>query len=234
MAKVAEGREQEAVGQMFDRISRRYDLANRFLSIGIDQLWRRKTLKSLGDWSGKIHLDVASGTGDLVLMSGRLKHPPAHRIALDYSRNMMLYGQTRYPGEPIEWVQASADALPLQDRSVDIVTIAFGIRNVAKYPEALREFHRVLRPDGKVAVLEFSMPQNPIWHAIYSWYFRNILPRIGGMLSGNFDAYRYLPASVSRFPYGESFANLLTEAGFGKVTFEPLTGGIATLYLAEK
>lgn len=231
--RVVEGREQADVGVMFDRIARRYDLANRLLSMGIDQSWRFRALRSLGDLSGKTHLDVACGTGDLLWLSERINHPN-HRIGLDYSIGMMQYGKRKHPTAPVEWIHGSADALPLEDGSVDAITIAFGIRNVAKFQTALAEFHRTLSANGRVAVLEFSVPANPVWRFIFGSYFRYILPWLGGLLSGNLDAYRYLPASVAKFPYGGAFCNCLTEAGFRDVQAFPLTGGVATLYTGTK
>ncbi len=230
MANVVEGRAQQAVGEMFNRISRRYDLANRLLSFGIDQLWRHRTLHSLGNLEGKTLLDVATGTGDLLWLSGKLTEPPRYRIGLDYSPAMIRYGRTRHPDEKVNWLHGSGDALPLRDNSVDAITIAFGIRNIAEYPTALREFHRVLVSGGKVAILEFSIPANPVWRSVYGFYFHHVLPVVGGVLSGNFDAYRYLPASVDKFPYGERFCEYMRDAGFQEVRGVALTGGIATLY----
>ncbi|MDK9698526.1 MAG: bifunctional demethylmenaquinone methyltransferase/2-methoxy-6-polyprenyl-1,4-benzoquinol methylase UbiE [bacterium] len=233
MAKVREGREQEQVGAMFDRISFRYDLANRVLSFGIDQLWRNRAIRSLGSLSGKTLLDVASGTGDMLEIAHRQSRGTAQLIALDYARNMMVYGRKRHQTLPVVWLHGSADTLPFPDQTVDAVTITFGIRNVAAYETALREFHRVLKPGGKLAILEFSMPENILWRTLYGFYFNRILPIVGGGLSGNFDAYRYLPASVQKFPYGAAFNKLLYNAGFSSIHSETLTGGIATLYTAD-
>lgn len=231
--RVAEGREQKAVGQMFNRISRRYDIANRILSFGIDQRWRKQTIQSLGNLNNEVLLDVATGTGDMIWMAKKL-FPHVKTIGLDYSPQMLDLARKRDVQNQSTWIEGTADELPLDENSISAITITFGIRNVAKYQIALTEFFRVLKPKGKLAILEFSIPTNPLWKRVYLFYFRHILPVIGGWISGDKDAYRYLPNSVERFPYGESFVRILQEAGFSSVQCKALTGGIASLYTAQK
>ncbi|MCX7835900.1 MAG: bifunctional demethylmenaquinone methyltransferase/2-methoxy-6-polyprenyl-1,4-benzoquinol methylase UbiE [bacterium] len=233
MNRVAEGSEQTEVGQMFNRISRRYDLANRILSFGIDQCWRRKAISKLGNLQNKSMLDVATGTGDMIWIALK-KYPQLQPVGLDYAPQMLQLAKQKDTQNRVHWILGSADDLPLQDNSMDVITISFGIRNVANYQRALQEFYRVLKPNGMLAILEFSMPTNPLWKKIYRFYLFNLLPWIGGIVSGDKKAYHYLPKSVEAFPYGERLVNLMKEASFQEVQQHPLTGGIATLYTAKK
>jgi demethylmenaquinone methyltransferase/2-methoxy-6-polyprenyl-1,4-benzoquinol methylase len=225
--------EKAAVRTMFDRIAPRYDLVNRVLSFGVDVRWRRRCIAAVG---GRRLLDVCSGTGDLLIQFLR-EDPRRMGMGVDLSVEMLAIGTTklRRGGLDVRGRMLAGDAedLPVAGARFDAVTVAFGIRNVGDPLAALREMRRVLVPGGRVAVLEFSNPRG-LFGAAYRWYSRHVLPRIGGWLSGDAGAYAYLPASIVRFPSPADFGALMTAAGFAAVRFEPLTGGIAHLYIGEK
>lgn len=219
---------------MFDSIARRYDLLNRILSAGIDVGWRKRALHALNVPPGGVLLDLCTGTGDFGLQA--LSLPGVRVIGLDVAREMVRLGRdkVRRQGLSARFRLGLGDAeqLPLPDRSMDGALIAFGIRNVVDRPRALRELSRVLRPGARLVILEFGIPPNPLFRGLYFFYFRRILPLIGGILSGNRHAYEYLPDSVRRFPAPEEFCALHRAAGFREARFERLTFGITTLYVA--
>ena len=223
--------------RMFDRIARRYDFLNRLLSFRRDVAWRRRLARRLPGGEALRLLDLATGTGDVLTGLCRDTGRIAFGVGLDKSGNMLRAGQPKLadaaPGK-LALVRGDAVLMGLRSESFDAATIAFGIRNVPDVPEALRGMRRVLRPGGRALVLEFSLPRNPVFRALYLFYFRRVLPRIGGWVSGDAAAYRYLNETVERFPYGEDFAALLREAGFVNVQYEPLTFGIATLYWGDR
>ena len=225
-----------AVREMFSAIAPRYDFLNRLLSLGIDQQWRRYVARRLADLEQPQVLDVACGTGDLSL-AVHDRHPGAMVVGLDFSEAMLhLAGEKikrRGLADRIVFVAGSAEDLPFANGFFDGLTIAFGIRNVIDRPRALAEFHRVLRPGGRLVVLEFSLPEQRIFGRIYQWYFFKVLPFIGGLFARK-SAYRYLPESVARFPTRSEFSRLLTVAGFGQCRYHSLTFGIVTVYLAVK
>lgn len=221
---------------MFNTISRRYDLLNRLLSMGFDGGWRRRAIRALELEPGHLILDLCTGTGDFGLAA--LAAADVRVIGLDIAREMMQIGQakTRQHGlqERFRFGVADAEELPLADGSVHGALIAFGIRNVVDRPRALRELARALRPDAHLVVLEFGVPPNPLFRGLYFFYFRHILPLIGGLISGRRSAYTYLPESVRRFPPPEEFRRLCLEAGFRQATFERLSLGIVTMYVASR
>ena len=227
--------EQAAVRSMFDRIAPRYDLLNRLLSAGIDVRWRR----AAADWlelgpSSRV-LDLCTGTADLLIEV--LGRDPSHRgVGVDLSSGMLVRaaGKLAAHGLSARSALASGDAehLPLRDACFDGALVAFGIRNVGDQPRALCELRRVLKPGGRLVVLEFSMPRGVVG-ILYRFYFGQVLPRIGRLVSGDGSAYSYLPASVAVFPEPPAFGALLEQAGFGRVRFRALTAGIAHLYRAE-
>jgi len=225
--------------KMFNRIAPSYDLLNRLLSLGIDQRWRKKLADYLPAAPGKLKiLDLATGTGDQLL--ALLKVRPerfAAAVGADPAEKM-LAGATTKPiprGAPTpEWMVAPVEALPFKENSFDLLTISFGIRNLADPGLALQEMRRVLRPGGRLLVLEFSLPTNRIVLGGYLFYFRHLLPLLGGWVSGQPAAYRYLNQTVEEFPYGEAFLSLLVAAEFSEVGKRELTGGIATIYWADK
>ncbi len=221
---------------MFAGIARRYDLLNHLLSANIDRRWRRlvadKLRTSLG--AGTRTLDVACGTGDLALT---LAGTGETRITgLDFCRPMLEFAAQKAAQQKrdIPFVEGDALHLPFASASFDVATIAFGLRNLASVEGGLRELHRVLRPGGRVAILEFSQPVVPGFRGLFRFYFTSILPRIGGLVSGSRGAYEYLPDSVSRFPEQKRLAELMREVGFERVEYQNLTGGIAALHLGTR
>jgi demethylmenaquinone methyltransferase/2-methoxy-6-polyprenyl-1,4-benzoquinol methylase len=226
--------EKAAVRTMFDRIAPRYDLLNRVLSAGIDARWRRRCIDATGTASRV--LDVCSGTGDLLVEFLR-RDPERTAIGIDLSTEMLSRGlaKLRRVGLADRGRLAAGDAerLPLAAGAFDAVTVAFGIRNVGEPLAALREMLRVLRPGGRAVILEFSMPKGALG-AAYRMYFTHVLPRIGGWVSGDPGAYAYLPASVARFARPADFGALMGEAGFERVAWHALTGGVAHLYIGER
>ena len=222
---------------MFAEIAPRYDLVNRMLSGGIDVLWRRTTVRRAPPPAAGAILDVCTGTGDLALAYARTAGPGVRIVASDFCRPMLDRGveKSRRAGLPIEWVEADAQALPFPAASFDLVTVAFGLRNIADTARGLAEMARVTRPGGTLAILEFSLPRNPVVRAGYLWYFRRVLPAVGNAVARNAsDAYTYLNRSVEEFPSGESLAALIRVAGFDRVDAVPLTFGIATLSLCRR
>jgi demethylmenaquinone methyltransferase/2-methoxy-6-polyprenyl-1,4-benzoquinol methylase len=229
--------ERGAVKAMFDGIAPRYDLLNRLLSAGIDRRWRRVCVEELGFQVPSRVLDVCTGTADLMIEL--LRREPGHQaVGLDLSLEMIKRGRAKleagkYAGRG--WVSSGdAEKLPFADESFDGAMVAFGIRNVSDPLAALREMRRVLRPGAsRLVVLEFSMPRGPLG-ALYRLYFGRVLPQLGGWISGNAGAYRYLPESVERFPVPEEFAALMETAGFARIRWRGLTGGIAYVYRGER
>ncbi len=224
--------------KLFDRIAGRYDLLNRLLSAGRDVAWRKRMIQHLPAGDQLHALDLATGTADVLLTL--LDRAPRVRgaVGLDLSAGMLAVGMRKIRRRKLSGraalVRGDALLLPLPKELFDAVTIAFGIRNVTDVLAGLREIQRVLKPGGRALILEFSLPENALIRAGYLFYFRHILPRIGGLISGDAKAYRYLNQTVETFPYGEEFRALMREAGFETVTACPLTFGIATLYLGDK
>jgi demethylmenaquinone methyltransferase/2-methoxy-6-polyprenyl-1,4-benzoquinol methylase len=229
--------EQEAanwVRGMFGRVAHRYDLANHLLSFNIDRHWRAHTVRRvrpiLERQDARV-LDICCGTGDLVLA---LEHGCRTTIlGSDFCHPMLMSARTKIGHRRARAVVFESDALrlPVRDASLDLLTVAFGFRNLANYEAGLREIRRVLRPGGMAAILEFSQPPNRLFAALYNFYSRRILPLIGGALSGSRDAYTYLPESVRSFPSASQLAEDMRRCGFSNVSFEYLTGGIVALHL---
>jgi demethylmenaquinone methyltransferase/2-methoxy-6-polyprenyl-1,4-benzoquinol methylase len=218
------------VRDMFDRIAPRYDLLNHLLSFNIDRLWRRRTvarLRRVLERPGARVIDVCCGTGDLMLALAA--GAPARVYGSDFSHPMLVRARARAGTARV--FEADALRLPVADASLDLVTVAFGFRNLVNYEAGLREFRRVLRPGGTAAILEFSTPPNPLFARLYAWYSRVVLPRIGGALSGAPHAYRYLPESVRKFPAPEELERMMRAAGFSEVRWERMTFGIVALHL---
>ena len=227
----APGKKNE-VEAMFDAIAPRYDLLNRVLSFGIDQLWRKRAVAMLQQDRPRRILDVATGTADLAIEALRLH--PQKVVGVDLSEEMLERGRhkIRKLGETdrITLQRGDAERLPFSDAQFDAVLVAFGVRNFEHLDRGLCEIRRVLRKDGAVVVLEFSKPRAFPIKQLYEAYSRHVLPRIGQAVSGDEGAYRYLPASVAAFPDGPDFLQRLQAAGFGDVQWQPLTFGIASLY----
>ena len=218
---------------MFAGIAGRYDLLNHLLSLNIDKRWRRRVaerLKTVLDNETAIVLDVACGTGDLSLELQ--KDAQATVMGTDFCRPMLAVAAVKTAGlsAAVAYIEADAMSLPFPDQSFDAVTIAFGLRNLPDYHQGLTELNRVLKPGGILAVLECSHPKLPGFRQLYHFYFGNVLPKIGGIISGSPDAYRYLPDSVLQFPRQDELARMMEHAGFDQVTYSNLTGGIAALH----
>lgn len=222
---------------MFAEIAPRYDLVNRLLSGGIDVWWRHVTVTRVKPPAVGAILDVCTGTGDLALAYAAKAPPHVRIVASDFCRPMLDRGADKAAraGRAIEWVEADALALPFPDAAFDLVTVAFGLRNIADTAGGLAEMARVLKPGGRLAILEFSLPVNPAIRAAYLWYFRRVLPFIGNVVARNrSDAYTYLNRSVEEFPSGATLAALVRAAGFEQIEQHPLTFGIATLSVATR
>lgn len=223
----------EQVATMFNNVAGTYDFLNHFFSLGIDKLWRRKLVKLIGKTSPKVILDVATGTADLAIAELALK--PEKIIGVDISEKMLAVGKEKTKQYPaIELQLADGENLPFNTDTFDAVSIAFGIRNFENAIVGLQEMRRVLKVGGKVFVLEFSKPNNWLIKKLYYFYFCNVLPFIGKLVSKDARAYSYLPESVRIFPDGKKFIELLQYAGYKNITCKQLTFGISTIYIAEK
>jgi len=222
---------------MFATIAGRYDLLNHLLSGNIDKRWRRSVAKALhatlAQGQSRI-LDVACGTGDLSLTlfeSGK-----AQIVGVDFCRPMLDIAQSKAAksGSIVPFVEGDALDLPFRDSSFEAATIAFGLRNLTSVEAGFKELLRVLKPGGRIAVLEFSKPNAPVLRSLFRFYFTKLLPAFGGLISGSKSAYEYLPESVSRFPDQSELASIMKAAGFVEVSFQNLTGGIAALHLGTR
>jgi demethylmenaquinone methyltransferase/2-methoxy-6-polyprenyl-1,4-benzoquinol methylase len=219
---------------MFATIATRYDLLNHLLSGNTDKKWRRIVAKRVSEKLGSDPsqiLDVACGTGDLSLTL--FETTGVRVVATDFCRPMLKIAAGKMPGS-IKLVEADALSLPFLDQSFEAVTIAFGLRNFSNVEIGLKELFRVVKPQGWVAVLEFSKPPNALFNALFGFYFLRVLPLLGGIISGSKSAYSYLPNSVQRFPDQQELLRLMNEVGFSQVTYENLTGGIAALHLGRR
>jgi demethylmenaquinone methyltransferase/2-methoxy-6-polyprenyl-1,4-benzoquinol methylase len=230
-----EGSKREQVEQMFDNISPKYDLLNRLFSMGIDQGWRRKVVRLLGREPVEHLLDVATGTADLAIL-GATK---AKRVTgVDISEGMLGHGRTKVAKRGLEQrivlQRADSESLPFADNTFDAVTVAFGVRNFEHLEQGMREMQRVLKPNGRLFVLEFSKPMKAPMKQLFRFYFHRVMPAVGRTVSKDSAAYTYLPKSVDAFPEGQAFLDILAKAGLREGKAEPLTGGIATLYTGRK
>lgn len=224
------------VSAMFDRIAHRYDFLNRLLSAGTDRKWRRKAVDCLSSLRPKAILDIATGTGDMVLECARLR--PERIVGVDPSAAMLERARAktrdRLAGPAVEFVQASAETLSFPAGSFDGVTCAFGVRNFANLEEGIAQIFRVLRPGGMAVILEFSRPEAVPGGGLYQLYFTRVLPILGGLVSGDRSAYQYLRDTVRAFPSGAEFLDLLRDYGFTDLHALPMTYGIATVYTATR
>jgi demethylmenaquinone methyltransferase/2-methoxy-6-polyprenyl-1,4-benzoquinol methylase len=225
------------VRDMFESIAPRYDFLNRVLSLGIDRRWRSFAVGQLRIPDGGKVLDMATGTGDVALEIAARTPASVRIVGEDFTRGMLTIGKEKIEVSPfrsrIFLVNAPCEAIPHPDRTFDGVTIAFGIRNVVDRPLGLREMHRVLKPGGRVVILEFSQPRSRLFKTLYFFYFLRILPFLGGLFSRR-SAYRYLPDSVLTFPDRKIFKSLMQEAGFSDLRHFDLTFGIATVYVGVR
>ena len=225
------------VRRMFDDIAYRYDLLNRLLSFGIDRRWRRFAVSQLNIQKNGRVLDIATGTCDVALEVAKQTDPSVMIVGEDFTQGMLVQGQPKLKassyGRRIMLVNAPCEEIPHPDESFDGITIAFGIRNVVDRQAGLREMYRVLKPGGRVVILEFSNPRSQLFRKIYYFYFQKILPTLGGLLSKR-SAYQYLPDSVIEFPSQEEFSRMMGEAGFQRLQYINQTFGIATVYVGDK
>ena len=222
---------------MFGRIAPRYDLLNHLLSFNLDKRWRARTVERLAkilDCPDARVLDLCCGTGDVALALEQRGNRPM--LASDFCHPMLMEAGRKIARRGFRTPVFEADALslPLADSSLDLITVAFGFRNLANYQTGLEEMLRVLKPGGVAAILEFSQPPNRAFGALYGFFSTRVLPRIGGMISGSQDAYSYLPESIRKFPGAELLAEQMRHAGFSRVEFERMTGGAVALHLAHK
>lgn len=235
---VSTSKEPARIAGMFDAIAGRYDTLNRWLSVGFDRRWRRRAVRALGLQGGEHVLDVCTGTADLAIEAVTAAPAAGQVVGLDFSGEMLRLGlgKVRAAGlaERVRLVRGDATRLPLPDATFDAVTIAFGIRNVVDPMAACREFHRVLKPGGQLAILEFGFPRVPGIKTLYAWYFRYLLPAVGRLVSHHGEAYSYLPASVAQFPSPDAFARNLESAGFDAVRYDSLTLGVVYLYVMRR
>ncbi len=227
----------EQVALMFNNIARRYDFLNHFLSLGIDKIWRRKTINTLkGIASNPTLLDVASGTGDLAITALKLK--PKKIIGIDISEEMLRFGMEKIKKKSLEdkitLQKGDSENIEFESNYFDGVTVAFGVRNYENLNKGMSEMYRVLKSNGKLAVLEFSKPKSFPIKQIYNFYFKTILPFVGKLVSKDKAAYTYLPESVTQFPERDLFIKELEKVGFKNCSFTPLSFGIASIYSAEK
>ncbi len=221
---------------LFDAIAYRYDLLNHLLSGGLDFYWRRRAIEHLRDVHPRQILDVATGTGDFALAALRLN--PEKIVGVDISENMLQHGRTkilkRGLENTIQFQTGDAEQLTFEPARFDAAIVAFGVRNFENLEAGLGEMRRVIRPGGKIVVLEFSRPRSFPFKQLYFFYFRNVLPLLGKLVSKHDEAYEYLPETVLKFPEGDAFIARLTRAGFVNPCEERLTFGIATVYSAER
>ena len=228
----------EKIAGMFDAIAGNYDLLNRLLSAGIDQRWRKKAIRSLRLSGRERVLDLCTGTADLAIAALDAAPGAARVVGVDFAGEMLRVGlqksRTRDLSRRLTLVRGDAANIPAASGSMNAVTVAFGIRNVQNTQQACNEIFRVLAPGGRVAVLEFAIPTTPGVRAAYLWYFNQVLPRIGKLISKHNAAYGYLPASVGAFATPDEFVTILRQSGFADIKAVPLTFGIVYLYTAQR
>jgi len=237
----------ENIQQMFDGIAPSYDRLNHIMSLGVDKLWRKRAVKEIiGTDSGlgdrRRHalkvLDIACGTGDSTIAIAKAGGAQTKVIGADISSGMMDFVMEKAARagvtDRIKLMVADGTALPFEDGSFDVVTCSFGIRNFEDKAAGLREFFRVLKPGGRLVILELSVPSKPWLRKLYDIYFMHVMPLIGGMISGNKAAYKYLPASVHAFPAADVFTSMISRSGFSAARFQALTFGLCTMYVATR
>jgi demethylmenaquinone methyltransferase/2-methoxy-6-polyprenyl-1,4-benzoquinol methylase len=226
----------EKVREMFDDISPKYDFLNHLLSFGIDHRWRKTLVRILGTYKPVTVLDVATGTGDLAISIGSLR--PEKIVGIDLSEKMLEIGRQKVKVNGLERMitlsQADAEKIPFSDNTFEAITVAFGVRNFENLEKGLREMRRVLRPAGVMLILEFSHPSSFPMKQLYGFYSSFVIPLVGRLISGNRNAYKYLPESVAAFPSGKKFLNILELLGLKNAKQICLSMGIATIYVAEK
>lgn len=226
------------VGQVFSSVATRYDVMNDVMSLGIHRLWKRFTIEQAGVRAGQQVLDVAGGTGDLAAQFARQVGPSGSVTVADINAAMLDVGRARMADRGltgnIEFVQANAECLPFPDNYFDCITIAFGLRNVTHIDAALASMYRILKPGGRLLVLEFSKPVLPALSAVYDAYSFNILPKLGKLIANDEASYRYLVESIRKHPDQETLKGMMEQAGFGRTHYFNLSGGIVALHKGYK
>lgn len=227
----------EQVADMFNNISKTYDFLNHFMSLGIDILWRKKAISELKKVKPQLMLDVATGTGDFAFEAIQILNP-SKVIGVDISQGMLDVADEKIKkrglADRFEVRLGDSEKLLFEDDTFDAVTVAFGVRNYENLEQGLSDMLRVLKPGGKIVILEFSKPQKFPVKQVYNFYFNSVTPAIGKLFSKNNDAYKYLPESVAAFPDGKSFLTLMHKVGFKDTKFQPLTFGISSIYTGVK
>jgi demethylmenaquinone methyltransferase/2-methoxy-6-polyprenyl-1,4-benzoquinol methylase len=226
----------EEVAEMFNNISAKYDFLNHFLSLGIDKLWRKKAVKMLRSVNPTRILDIATGTGDFALESLVLK--PTQIVGLDISSGMLEHGRVKMKKKGVDHIitlqQGDSEDIPYEDNYFDGLTVGFGVRNFENLEKGLGEMLRVVRPGGKLIILEFSKPKKFPIKQLFAFYSKNIIPILGKSISKDSNAYTYLPESVAAFPEGKNFENILAKVGYKDISSTLVSGGIATIYAGTK
>lgn len=226
----------EEVAEMFNNISAKYDFLNHFLSLGIDKLWRKKAVKMLRSVNPTRILDIATGTGDFALESLVLK--PTQIVGLDISSGMLEHGRVKMKKKGVDHIitmqQGDSEDIPYEDNYFDGLTVGFGVRNFENLEKGLGEMLRVVRPGGKLIILEFSKPKKFPIKQLFAFYSNNIIPILGKSISKDSNAYTYLPESVAAFPEGKDFENILAKVGYKDISSTLVSGGIATIYAGTK
>ena len=224
--------------KIFNLISKRYDLLNRLLSLGMDISWRQKMIDQIPSSVTLQLLDLATGTADVIIAALEARPNIYNAVGLDMAEEMLKIGRQKVEkkglSKKIILQAGDAQHLPFGDSSFDVLTISFGIRNIPDLRQVLMEMYRVTKPGGKTLILEFSMPPNVLWRLGYVVYLRCVVPLVGFLFSGNFRAYKYLNQTIEKFPYGDRFCKILRQMGFTDVRTTLLFGGVATIYAAEK
>lgn len=226
------------VADVFHSVAARYDIMNDLMSLGIHRIWKRVTLERAGVRRGQTVLDIAGGTGDLTLKFSRLVGAEGRVVLADINQSMLEVGRDKLldcgVGGNVEYVQANAECLPFPDNTFDCITIAFGLRNVTDKDAALRSMTRVLKPGGRLLVLEFSKPSNALFSKAYDEYSFRVLPKIGELVANDADSYRYLSESIRMHPDQETLKSMMETAGLERVEYTNLTGGIVALHRGIK
>jgi len=235
--KESEKKKKEQVADMFNNIAFKYDFLNRFLSVGIDIWWRKKAISELKSLQPKMILDVATGTADVAILTHKMLHPEKI-IGIDISDGMLEIGRKKLKEKNLDQFitlqNGDSASLPFEDNTFNAITVAFGVRNFQLLEKGLSEMLRVLKPGGKLVVLEFSKPTAPVFSQFYHLYMNIITPTIGKLFSKNKDAYQYLNDSVQAFPEGQSFLKIMNGAGFTQTYLKKLSFGICTIYCGSK
>lgn len=238
MDKKIEAPSRREIWKMFDQISSTYDRANLIMTFSLDKRWRKQLCSFLPKKAGMRILDCATGTGDQIIALMEQRKDVASIVGLDLAEAMLAIGKQKIGAKEyahkVDFQAGSALDLPFSAQNFDAVSISFGIRNVEDVPQALAEFHRVLTPEGRVLILEGTVPRNRLLKALHLFYLRHLLPKIGGWISKKPEAYRYLNETIETFPQQEDFCALMRKAGFANVKANSLMGGVATVYQGDK